>query len=47
MHCGPRVAILKSPLGWIASRCAFAGLPLGAPNYGLPPRVCTRLLYAE
>jgi hypothetical protein len=47
MQSGLRVAILKSPLGWIASRCALAGLPLGAPSYGLPPRLCARLLYAQ
>jgi hypothetical protein len=45
MQGGLRVAILKAPLGWIAARCALAGLPLGAPCYGLPPRLCTRLLH--
>lgn len=45
MEGGLRVAILKAQLGWIAARCALAGLPLGAPTYGLPPRLCTRLLH--
>ena len=44
MRAGLHVSILKSPLGWIASRCAMAGFPACGPSYGLPPRLCVRLL---
>lgn len=44
MRAGLPVTILKSPLGWFASRCALAGFPGCGPGYGLPPRLCARLL---
>ncbi len=44
---GLRVAVLKSPLGWLAARRALAGLPLGGAGFGLPQRLCDRLLLAE
>jgi hypothetical protein len=41
---GLRVAVLKQPLGWVASRRALAGvLPAGASG-GLPERLLRRLL---
>lgn len=44
MKAGLDVSILKSPLGWIASHCAMTGFPACGPSYGLPPRLCARLL---
>jgi hypothetical protein len=44
MERGLRVAVLKQPLGWLASRRALAGiLPAGSAG-GLPERSCERLL---
>ncbi|HEU5041248.1 MAG TPA: hypothetical protein VFT84_10525 [Gemmatimonadales bacterium] len=47
IEAGLRVGVLKSPLGWVPSRFALAGLPLLAPSYGLPPRLCARLIGAD
>jgi len=41
---GLRLAVLKEPLGWLASRLALAGLPPAGSNGGLPKRFCEQLL---
>jgi hypothetical protein len=44
MERGLRVAVLKQPLGWFASRRALAGLLPAGSGGGLPERLCDRLL---
>jgi len=44
MERGLRVAVLKQPLGWLASRRALAGILPAGSGGGLPGRLCERLL---
>jgi len=46
MERGLRVAVLKQPLGWLASRRALAGILPAGSGGGLPGRLCERLLGA-
>jgi hypothetical protein len=41
---GIRVAVLKRPLAWLATRRALAGISAPPGRAGLPPRLCNRLL---
>jgi hypothetical protein len=42
MERGLQVAVLKQPLGWLASRRALAGLLPAGSGGGLPERLCRR-----